>query len=453
MKYPSARITQFKQLIHQNRFLILLVALALSRGLIYASVTPPWWQGHDEDFHFVHVKALVEEWTVSSSDPIPSWSVEMAGTFAAFPRARWSPGSETNIDISELPARFTRFTRPSWAYYFYLWPGMLLIYQDILTQLFALRLVSVLITTGTIVFAFLSARHIFPGSRAAQFFVPGFILFVPSIMITGSTVSDANAAILFASIIFYLLVTEISRGHLGWRTVVALALTLAAFQAKKTTYFLLIVWGVLAIRYIWTYRQKIKWLQFAVIGGLFLALLILISPTTITTISGALQRGDLFTGLADVFSIDYLWFTYSFFWVIFSWSVYHLNSIWYKILLFFLVLPALGGLLVYGRQVWLKKEGGRDTRQQRYILFSLLFAGASLAGLLGYGILNIEGRSTRYIYPAIIPIAVLMTAGWWTILPKKWQDTGLIALMAALFLFDTLVWLHYALPWYYPFWP
>ena len=437
----------------QNRILLLLLALTLIRGLIYASVTIPWWMGHDEDFHFAQVKVMIDQWLTSSIHQSQNWPQEMMATFAAFPNGRWSQGVESQVNITHIPDRYTDFVRPALSYYPYAWLGIFLTRQDLLSQLFALRIVSVLMMSGTVLIAFMSAKKIFSDSLIAQILVPWLIIFNPSFMITSSTISNANLAILLSTLIFYLLLSDIARERIGWQSLLAPGLTIMAFQAKRTTYFLLVVWGLLLLVYVWKFGKK-YWLWIGITGGMFIGLLSFFSPTTLVVIAYYLRLGVSVKGLLYVFSPEYFWYTFSFFWIMLGWSVYPLAKIWYVILLFFMLL-VVAGLFLYGWRHF-KKNGLVLDIEQKMLLLSLLFGGISIAGLVGHGILRyeeLEGRSARYIFPAIVPLSILMTCGWRALLPTTWREVGLIFLIITFLLFDTMVWLMYAIPWYYPFWP
>jgi hypothetical protein len=171
--------------------------------------------------------------------------------------------------------------------------------------------------------------------------------------------------------------------------------------------------------------------------------------------SNSLKSGISFEQIAHIFSISFVQNTFAFFWIILGWAVYFLAQVWY-IILFLLVLLAITGLLLYG---WrhLKKDKLTLGSEQKGLLLSLLFAGVSIAVFIGLGVLNYQGigrgTTTRYVFPTIVPLSILLVAGWRALLPTTWRGKGLAVLAVAFFLFDTMVWFNYAIPWYYPFWP
>lgn len=439
-----------------RQILLLLLALTLVRGLIYASLTPPWWQGHDEEFHFAQVKLLADQWLSPPSTPNPTWPQEMVATLAIFPQGRWSENPEYQINVANPPARYTTFGRSSLSYYPYAWLDRWLFHQDILLQLFALRFVSVITTCMTIIIAFLCGRQLFKESPLSQILVPWLILFNPAFMITGSTITDATLAILLATLVFYLLLLEITAPPRWWRIPLALLLTIPALGAKATTFFLLPVWSLLLIRYIWKRRKYWRWL--GVVLALFAVVLILLIKITrftewITMLQASLQQQGLNAeAFAYAFSFTFFWDNFTFFWIILGWSTYRLTLVWYLLLFLFFLLAFLGWL----RYSWTQFRGFIWGVEQKSLLLAVLFVGVSVAILVGIGLINYhirDGRSARYIFPIIVPLSILLITGWRELLPASWRNTGLVTLAALFFLFDTLVWLDFALPWYFPFWP
>jgi hypothetical protein len=440
-----------------HQLLLLLIALTLVRGLIYAAVIPPWWQAHDEDFHFSQVKHLVDE-RYQPDGQDKSWLLEMTATFTAFPTSRWTPAPDRMQNPSDISGRYKKFIRPSFSYYFFAWPGQFLVNQDILFQLYAMRSISVLITCGIITFAFFIARQIFPDSVLNQVLVPWFILFNPSFMIVNSAINDGGLTVLLVTIIFYLLLRGINHSHahqLQWPFPVALAVTILAFWSKITAFFLLPVWGILLLIYIWRASQK-RWIWGIITAtGLLLSLLLL--PTyfqnKLLQVWKLGQAGISWIDITNVLSASVLWDTFANFWVVLGYFMYPLPQIWYRILLVVSMLAGLG-LLVFGGQ-HIKQKRLLSSAEGKGVLLGLLFAGCGLAVLTGYTILrqNEYLRLARYIFPIILPFSVLAVTGWRALCPVAWKNHGLLLLAGGLFLFDTLVWLHYALPWYYPFWP
>jgi hypothetical protein len=435
-----------------KRILVLLIALTLIRGLLYAAITIPWWAGHDEEFHFAHIRILADQWSAKDAGQDQDWQQEMTAAFEAFPQGWWYgvPGDR----ISSPLERYTRFQRVSLAYYPNAWLTKMLLNQDVFFQLFVLRLVAVLVTCGTILFAFLSARKVFHDSLMMQILVPWIIIFNPSFMVTGSTVSDANLAILLSGIVFYLLLLEIERPS-RWRSALALVLTAAALWTKATAYFLVFVWVVLIVVYIWR-RGREKWVWLGIMGAVLIVSLFLLPgkfQNSLAISLSSLESGLNSEGVAYVFSFTYLWSLVASFWIVLGWFVYPLAPVWYNILFVFLLLAAIG-LLGFGWRC-VKERTPSSRVDRKGLLLALLFVGLCVSVLIGYSaqIYGALGRYGRLIFPVIVPLSILVIAGWQALLPTRWRSAGAFFIAGFFVLFDTMVLLDYAIPWYYPFWP
>ncbi|MFC1975733.1 hypothetical protein ACFLXQ_04995, partial [Chloroflexota bacterium] len=163
-----------------------------------------------------------------------------------------------------------------------------------------------------------------------------------------------------------------------------------------------------------------------------------------------LQGGVSLEGITYVLSLKYLRDTFASFWVILGYFVYWLDHI----VLFIFSSLAIIGLFIYMLR-FLKTKGFVLDAEQKNVLLSLLFTATSMAIIVGYGIVRYDaekGRLARQIFPAIVPLSILMVTGWRALLPTNWRNVGFLFIAGGLFLFDTMVWLNYALPWYYPFW-
>jgi hypothetical protein len=409
---------------------------------------------------------LIDGWSTGSLSQSQDWRREMGITFEAFPIWLWSakqapPDGKVDLDAIHThgqfpPERYTQFQRTLLPYYPYAWLDRLLLDQDLLLQLFILRVISILLTCGTVLFAFLIAREIFPDSLTMQITVPWIILFNPSFMVTSSTMSDAHLAILLTSIVFYLLLLEI-RQLSWWRSVLALGLTIPAMWAKATAYFLVFVWAVLVLVYVWRLGRR-YWLWIGVIGVLFGVTLFFFLPTRfqeqVTLLWWSLQSGLNSEGVSPAFFFLLFKDIFASFWIILGWFVYRLARIWYTIL-FVLLLLALVGFIVY----WWRRIKARSASvlgiEQRSLLLALLFVGMSIAIIVSYSVLTSYGgwRVGRYIFPVIVPLSVLMVAGWRELIPDAWRSVAGLFMAGAFVLFDTMVIVAYFIPWYYPLWP
>jgi hypothetical protein len=240
-----------------------------------------------------------------------------------------------------------------------------------------------------------------------------------------------------------------------WPTALALALTVLALWTKATTYFLILVWAVLIVVYVWRLRRS-HWLWLAIIVAVLVASLFLLPARferRLSSIFNSLQFGLNTEGIAYVSSFAYLWSLVASFWIVLGWFLYPLAPIWYTILSVLMLLAVIG-LLIYG---WRYIKPGMSALgiEQKGLLLAALVISASIAVLVAYSaqIYGVKGRYGRLIFPAILPLCLLMVAGWRELTPARWHNIGVILVASLFLLFDTMVLLAYAVPWYYPFWP
>jgi hypothetical protein len=143
--------------------------------------------------------------------------------------------------------------------------------------------------------------------------------------------------------------------------------------------------------------------------------------------------------------------TFAGFWANFGWLTLPLDPPWYGALAL-VCLATLAGLGLWYRDeftLWSKGGSSLPTWQSKSLL--LLVVGLSLILLQTF--LPMMGRhwqpQGRYLFPAIIPIATLLSLGWRRIHRRWGSGLGLTAWMAFFFLLHVLCLFHYIIPHYY----
>ncbi|HUW15357.1 MAG TPA: DUF2142 domain-containing protein [Anaerolineae bacterium] len=147
----------------------------------------------------------------------------------------------------------------------------------------------------------------------------------------------------------------------------------------------------------------------------------------------------------------YALLTFAGFWANFGWLTLPLDPVWYGMLA--LLCLALGvGLGLYcadALTLWKRRRDSLPTWQNKS-LFLLLVA---LCLMLFQTFLPMIGRDWqpqgRYLFPAIIPIATLLSLGWRRIHRRWGSNIGLIAWVTLLFLLHVLCVFGYIIPHYY----
>jgi len=143
--------------------------------------------------------------------------------------------------------------------------------------------------------------------------------------------------------------------------------------------------------------------------------------------------------------------TFAGFWANFGWLTLPLDPVLYGLLaVLCLVLGVgLGLCCTDALTLWKRRRDSLPTWQDKS-LFLLLVA---LCLILFQTFLPMIGRDWqpqgRYLFPAIIPIATLLSLGWHRIQRKRASDLGLLAWVTLLFLLDVLCVFGYIIPHYY----
>ncbi|MBI1877796.1 MAG: hypothetical protein HYR94_06150 [Chloroflexi bacterium] len=442
-------------LISRKRILYLLLALALVRGVIYASVVPPW-QAPDEPGQFERARASVTatEWNSTSKNG-PAWYDELIRSLFTF--GYWDfldnsrPIYEPNAPLNRYIALYQEIygglygSRP--AYALIGWPLFLARDQDIVLQLYLVRLNTVLMNVGIIWLAYLMVRTIFPHDSFLALGVPILILFNPQHTHLLSTVNNGNLAELLATAALYFMVTGVVRGFTWFNMLATVTLSLAAMWTKATAYFLPLAIGSIGLFYLWRYRRRWHWLLptgLVLVGlGYYFAprrLWLLISQAWAT-----LQAGGVY--LDPIVPLDLFrsfWATPGWFVLLSPPSLYWLPALACSL--------AVVGLVIQPATKWRLLVSDKELQPRIQALTILAVAILVAIGvLLSWSALTntIIYRQGRSIFPVIAPICLFLMLGWRELIPYHWREIGLLALSVALFLFDTLILFHYLIPLFY----
>src|SRR3990172_3278888 len=167
---PSSETRQGKMLGARPDFLLVIIlALALIRGVLYASVVPPW-QTPDEPKHFEYVALLQDKGRLIShedADPVLQREIISSMRSYDFWKFGYANGPEaTSRSFQDIwKDSPTQLHRPP-LYYLIVSPFYrLALDMPVDFQLYVVRLVSVLLGVLTVLMVFLAARTIFPRDR------------------------------------------------------------------------------------------------------------------------------------------------------------------------------------------------------------------------------------------------------------------------------------------------
>lgn len=435
-------------------FLYLLLALALVRGLIYASVVPPW-QAPDEPPQFERVRASLSpsDW-ISTSENGPAWYGDLIKSLFTFgywnflddPRRVYAPDAPLNNYIAPYQEVYQGLYGNRAAYALIGWPLFVAPDQNLILQLYLVRLNTVLMNVGIIWLAYLTVKTIFPHEPFLFFGVPLLILFNPQHTHLLSTVNNGNLAELLATAALYWMVRGIIQGF-SWPNILALtAFSLAAMWAKATAYFLPFTIGMIGLFYVWRYRRYWGWLIPA--GLILVGLGYFLAPERLWLLATQgwlnLQAGKIY--LDPIVPID----LFRSFWATPGWVILLAPPALYWLPTIACVLAVVGLLAATARPGRLVISNDMTPQLQALIVLAVA-ALAAISVLLGWNALtqSIVYRQARSIFPVIVPICLFLLLGWRQLIPSSWRATGLLGLTALLFLFDSLILFDYIIPIFY----
>ena len=437
----------------QRAILYLILALALVRGVIYASLVPPW-QAPDEPAHFERARAALsaEDWAGTSENQ-PAWYDELRDelirfdfldyTLKARPATADAP-LNSYIDLyQEVYGGLygSRLTYAALGWPLFLAPG-----QPVILQLYLLRLGTVLMNLVIIFLAYLTTRTIFPNNQFLDLGVPLLILFNPQHTHILSTVNNGNLTELLVMGTLYFMVKGIMRGFSGVTILLIAAGTLAAMWTKATSYFLIVPLAGIGLFYLWGFRRYWPYLLLgcgAIVGvGYFFA------PARLSLLAGE-AWGRLWGGTLywDPFVPERI---FNSFWAMPGWAMVRLAPFWYQLLLVVSCLSGVGWVILFFKRA--EVLFSEKYRSQRQALLVLGLAGLAAIGTqIGWHILTgtLAYSQGRTIYPVIGPIAIFLLLGWQQFFPNSWQKPALSALTVILVLFDSLVLFVYIIPFFY----
>jgi len=341
---------------------------------------------------------------------------------------------------------------------------------DLITQLYVLRLGSVLLGTLTVLVAYLTAQALFPEDASWQLAVPTFVAFLPMHTFITSSVNNDSLAELLVSLVIYSLLrilragpsTEFTpseveglRTGLSWRRVMSVACLLASgLLTKRTTAFAIPLAALTILLYclrakppklaptseaprcpLRLLRQRCVWLLIASAIGLGLWTLTLHSPFSILHSPFAIRN-----------SLSAL-LTFASFWANFGWMNVPLDQGWYAALAVFSLL-ALCGLGFFAVRVARGRES-LETWQKKALLMLLLAVVLIFAQTFGLIIARGIHQQGRYLFPCIVPLAVFFTLGLREWVPGRYHSLFPLALALGMFVLDSVSLCCYIIPHFY----
>ncbi len=398
----------------------LLLLAYVTLGMLFAVRTPVW-QAPDEPAHYNYVRQLADG----------NWPVIEPGD--------WDQAYLSEVVGSEFDPAYpvTGITYEDWQpplYYLAQWP----VYRLSSGSLVAMRLLSVLFGTGVVALAWVAGRAVFDGNAPRALAVAAFVAFLPQhLAILGSVNNDSLAELIIAAILALLVLPWPDRPPRG--RLLALGLLLGAgFLTKATAYLMAPVIGVFLLARYWPagpdrLRQPVR------SSGLIRALLLVFVPALLLGLLWWGRNVSVYGGL-DVLAKSahdavvvgqprtaewiaqyglggtvgrFLRTTFNSFWGQFGWMAAPLPG-WMVGLLAAMTAAAVVGLVLAGFRP--TTDDGRQTtdalavvrRPSSVVLLTTFLL--TLALHVFYNLTFVQHQG-RYLFPALIPIAVGFTAG------------------------------------------
>ena len=378
---------------------------------LYAVYTPPW-QAPDEPAHYNYVRQLA------------------GGRLPVIEPADYDEAYRAEIVSSGFPAGYSiePLTYEDWQpplYYllqtpiFWLFDGSLL----------ALRLFSVAVGAGVVLLAHAAAAQVWPDRRWLALTAAVFVAFLPQhVAMLASVNNDSLAELLIAALLVLLLAARpggqedggvAQNGRRLW-PVTGLLLGLG-FLTKATVYLMAPVAALaLLVRYRGAWRSLAAagvrlfgpalllgapwWLRNRLVYG---GLDVMGAAAHNTAVSGQLRTAEWLAQVGPMAAVhSFAQTTFRSFWGQFGWMGVVMDPRIYQALLLF-SLVALAGLIWF---TWrrTKGKGRRPLAYPATVLGSTL--ALSLLLYLGYNVTFVQHQG-RYLFPALIPIAMAVSAG------------------------------------------
>ena len=449
---------------------IILVTVALLHGALYAVVMPPW-QAPDEVAHFEysHLLAALRR-PISSSDDSTALEQDIIRSlyqFHAWTYRYQPPPAPVPQRLDQTLFGYSRtLDRFSLTYVVYAIASWPFLRQDIVIQLYAMRLASVVMAAMVVLLTFETARLVAPNRLELALAASGLLIFLPQHTFITATVSDGNLAELASSACIFLIVRMWCRGLNWWQVAASLVFAVAAILSKATAYFLVVLVLFVGPALVWRWQtrpaveQSGAWRRVAlgglVIGGLGAVLIpVLLFVPPLHFISGMIGRN--IARLADIGSYflslntggqfsTALWATFESFWATFGWMAVWLPQAVYAVLLC-LTLVSLGSL------IWhlVRLPHGAEPEKSTYAVLALaaVLAIAVLVSWFVFSPVGITYFQGRYIFGAIVPIAIILAGGWLALAPQRFQRQAAVAIVVAMMLFDAAAIFNLVWPYFY----
>ncbi len=491
----------------ERKFLTVLLLLFFAKGIILTFVHAPY-SGHDEVAHYTYLRYVAEEQRIPVIPDLSEWrtTYETARTYdhdrlppefwkyCRFTTADWGAGcggvraSPSPVYAATLPPRgdaipmgwvYTANHPP--LYYLVMTPVYWLSSgQSIEGQLYILRLAAIPFGLLTVLFAYLTARTLFPRDQFLAMMVPAFVAFQPQIAYEAAMLNNDILAICFTSALVSLLALGLKQRFplrvclwIGFSFGLAmLAKNTSAVSAPVIAFAMIFGLGV---------RRWREWLPKGALTALVAALLVwpwfLYMDRTYGdfTALGRIRelqywnygRGNSPTIWELLSSRNFVWSRWHETWGAFGWRLNYLSSDLMRIILWVTLVGTVGiGVWAYrfwtvqkpilreddpARAAALRARAESVFDLQRWQVVGILTMGVtclvSYYAILQFGT-TFSLTQARYYFPAIVPAAILLMLGFRALFPESWLPYVQTALFAGMIAMTVTIYTAYVLPYW-----
>ncbi len=322
----------------------------------------------------------------------------------------------------------------------------------------ALRLLSVALSGITVILVFLAVRRIFPGELPLQLAVAGFVAFLPMrSAIAGSINNDALAEMLATLVLLQLL--EMVYAGLGPGRAILLGLTLGAVLLTKATIYPFVALALGAAALSLLARSKGTGTRWRLLG-IAVGVVLLVAGWWFVRnamvyggldVLGAFRHEQVVVGQPrlerlDAAALSYLGTTlFKSFWGQFGWMGVLIDERLY------FILGIVSGVAAFGLALFLWRmlfgKGGLTPQQRASLALMGATVAAVLAELVYYNLTFVQAQG-RYLFPAILPIALFFMLGLRELMAMVHAKLLLTASVAGLALLDFICLTRYVIPYF-----
>lgn len=384
-----------------------IAGMVLAAG--YALGVPPW-NAPDEPAHYNYVRHLATTGQLPELKP-GDWNAELLERLKS---ARFPKGQSVDSIAyeSHQPPAFYLLASPL---------HKATARLPLEEQVAALRLLSVALSGATVVLAFLVVRAIFPQELSLQLAVAGFVAFLPMRSAIAGSVSNDALAELVATLLLLTMVQILRTGFRKGQALLLGFLLGLALLTKMTLYGYLPL--ALLVALLSPSQGKNGNSSRLRLLGLTLAVALLISGWWFvrnalvyggTDLFGLQRHDQVVTGQPRLEQLDGAALSYfgstlfKSFWGQFGWMGILIDERLYFVLGLLSALAAFGLVLFLGRVVLGK--GALSPHQKASLAAMGLALAVVVAQLVLYNLTFIQAQG-RYLYPALLPIALFFLLG------------------------------------------